>query len=237
MFPFSMASGFNIVKVLFVVILYIFFGSKIDILFFVTNPAHVIHHRMKKYYLCAFLGLFSFLLLQCSNEPKNEDAAPVLIRRKKEVASVSQNAKPPLRQEKSKEVPATNPKSKPVNKVIKNREDKINSSEVEVAIPDLDVPYVNPNQAKWDETFGNDSKWMSVYNESVYHFLVGCQNNLDSKPSLTMEKEVMVHAYAEKMYNTFFLTPEFGEFCKMKFENSPELQNFIRKNSGRVTGW
>ena len=97
-----------------------------------------------------------------------------------------------------------------------------------------DRAYQNPNLADWEATFGKDPKWLDLYQESVSHFLIGLANRLNQNPQLKINKSEVIFRYGQKMYDLFLLTPEFAEYCKIKFQSSDELQNFIAQHQGQI---
>lgn len=189
---------------------------------------------MKIFYTNAVICLVCFLFFQCSSSPKQE----------KKTRPQNPNTQTPPTITSQTNLLNLTPKGA---KTSHPNAEKFKKKSVEQALTQIiepsekealvlkDLPYVNPYQEKWDSVFGKDLKWMEAYNNSVLHFLQGCQNNLDANPRLKMKKVMIVHVYGEKMTDTFFLTPAFGAFCKSKFAQSTAFQAFIDKNSGRIT--
>jgi len=94
--------------------------------------------------------------------------------------------------------------------------------------------YTNPSLSQWDTHFGNDPKWMAIYQESVDHYLLGVANNLERQLDLSITRSMLVFVYGKKMNETFLLSPEFVEFAKNKFEHSTELRTFIQTHPMRI---
>ena len=94
--------------------------------------------------------------------------------------------------------------------------------------------YKNPSLSQWDSHFGNDPKWMAIYQESVEHYLLGVANNLDRQSDLSITRSMLIFVYGKKMNETFLLSPEFVEFAKNKFEHSTELRTFIQTHPMRI---
>lgn len=95
--------------------------------------------------------------------------------------------------------------------------------------------YTFPQHAEWKNTFESNPELMALYEESVTSYLIGVQKSLDSKPELTIKESMLSHVYGEKVYNTFYKSPEFAEYCKSSFKKSRALQTFISKNKRRIT--
>lgn len=94
--------------------------------------------------------------------------------------------------------------------------------------------YTFPQHAEWKTTFENNSELMALYEESVTSYLKGVQNNLNTQPKLMIKEHMVAHVYGEKVYNTFYESPEFAEFCKTSFKKSEDLKAFLSKNKKRI---
>jgi len=94
--------------------------------------------------------------------------------------------------------------------------------------------YTNPSLSQWEAHFGNDPKWMAIYEESVDHYLLGVSNNLERQSDLSITRSMLIFVYGKKMNETFLLSPEFVEFAKNKFEHSTELRAFIQTHPMRI---
>jgi hypothetical protein len=94
--------------------------------------------------------------------------------------------------------------------------------------------YTNPSLSQWGAHFGNDPKWIAIYQESVDHYLLGVANNLERQPDLSITRSMLIFVYGKKMNETFLLSPEFVEFAKNRFEHSTELHTFIQTHPARI---
>ena len=94
--------------------------------------------------------------------------------------------------------------------------------------------YTFPQHAEWKTTFENNAELMALYEESVTSYLKGVQNNLNTQPKLMIKEHMVAHVYGEKVYNTFYESPEFAEFCKTSFKKSDALKAFLSKNKKRI---
>jgi hypothetical protein len=94
--------------------------------------------------------------------------------------------------------------------------------------------YTFPQHAEWKNTFESNPELMALYEESVTSYLKGVQNNLNTQPKLMIKEHMVAHVYGEKVYNTFYESPEFAEFCKTSFKKSAALKTFLSKNKKRI---
>ena len=95
--------------------------------------------------------------------------------------------------------------------------------------------FENPSMEKWENGFGKNPQWMQLYQESISRYLTGIENNLNQQPNLRISRSKLIEVYGKKMFDTFQLTPEFAEFAKHRFSESPEFYLFVSKHSNQIT--
>jgi len=95
--------------------------------------------------------------------------------------------------------------------------------------------FENPSMEKWENGFGKDPQWMQLYQESISRYLTGIDHNLNQQPNLRISRSKLIEVYGKKMFDTFQLTPEFAEFAKHRFSESPEFYLFVSKHSNQIT--
>lgn len=94
--------------------------------------------------------------------------------------------------------------------------------------------FVNPSLQKWEESFKADPNWEDLYTNSVTYFLQSVEKNLIANPGRSTTRAAIVREYGEKMSTIFYKTPEFSEYAKQKFENSPAFQKFISQHADQI---
>jgi hypothetical protein len=76
---------------------------------------------------------------------------------------------------------------------------------------------------------------MQLYQESISRYLNGIDHNLKQQPTLRISRSKLIEVYGKKMFDTFQLNPEFAEFAKHNFGESPELYLFVSQHSNQIT--
>jgi len=170
-----------------------------------------------------------FLLWACT---PTEKASKKHVKNKPEKAIVKTHNKPTSPgQLKTKEPIKKNPTPK---RLLKNEPSNLIAEKKSQNRSTDTYEYTNPSLSQWEAHFGNDPKWMAIYQESVDHYLLGVANNLERQPDLSIMRSMLVFVYGKKLNETFPLSPEFVEFAKNKFEHSTELHTFIQTHPKRI---
>lgn len=109
------------------------------------------------------------------------------------------------------------------------------STQAVIYQPQEKTSFENPSMEKWKNGFGNDPQWMQLYQESISRYLNGIDYNIKQQPTLRISRSKLIEVYGKKMFDTFPLSPEFAEFAKHNFSESPELYLFVSQHSNQIT--
>ena len=109
------------------------------------------------------------------------------------------------------------------------------STQAVIYQPQEKTSFENPSMEKWKNGFGKDPQWMQLYQESISRYLNGIDYNIKQQPTLRISRSKLIEVYGKKMFDTFPLSPEFAEFAKHNFSESPELYLFVSQHSNQIT--
>jgi hypothetical protein len=183
-----------------------------------------------------FLALPLVIALGCSSNEEPRAAvrvAPKVLPKPKATLPISPND-PSTSLKTSTEKPKA-VQQEPVVKKAKTEADAVTpNNPIQQKAKKEESTYTFPQHAEWKTTFENNAELMALYEESVTSYLKGVQNNLNTQPKLMIKEHMVAHVYGEKVYNTFYESPEFAEFCKTSFKKSEALKAFLSKNKKRI---
>jgi hypothetical protein len=157
----------------------------------------------------------------------------------------TQKFKEPQHISRVKKNTASNYNTQESKKYFTKRVDRFNSKQVAPPLskstqaviyqPEEKTSFENPSMEKWKNGFGNDPQWMQLYQESISRYLKGIDYNLKQQPTLRISRSKLIEVYGKKMFDTFPLSPEFAEFAKHNFSESPELYLFVSQHPNQIT--
>jgi hypothetical protein len=149
----------------------------------------------------------------------------------KHSAEIKKNTAPHYNTQESKKS-----NTKRVDRYNSKRLDPYRSISTQAVIyqPIEKTTFENPSMEKWENGFGKDPQWMQLYQESISRYLTGIDHNLNQQPNLRISRSKLIEVYGKKMFDTFQLTPEFAEFAKNRFSESPEFYLFVSKHSNQI---
>ncbi|MEY4126897.1 MAG: hypothetical protein RL737_1086 [Bacteroidota bacterium] len=170
-----------------------------------------------------------FLLWACT---PTENSATKQVKTKPEKSIVKTHNKPTNQEQLNTKEPVQ--QNLTPKRLLKKEPSPLNAEKKPLKTITATYEYKNPSLSQWDAHFGNDPKWMAIYQESVDHYLLGVANNLERQSDLLITRSMLIFVYGKKMSETFLLSPEFVEFAKNKFEHSTELRTFIQTHPMRI---
>jgi len=186
-----------------------------------------------------FLALPLVIAFGCSSNEEPRAAVPM----KPKPLSKPTASQPMSTNEPPTSLKTSTEKPKASNEVLPETVVKKEKAEANAVTPNNPIQqkpkkeestYTFPQHAEWKTTFENNAELMALYEESVTSYLKGVQNNLNTQPKLMIKEHMVAHVYGEKVYNTFYESPEFAEFCKTSFKKSAALKTFLSKNKKRI---
>jgi len=170
-----------------------------------------------------------FLLWACT---PTENSATKQVKTKPEKSIVKTHNKPTNQEQLYTKEPVQ--QNLTPKRLLKKEPSPLNAEKKPLKTITATYEYKNPSLSQWDAHFGNDPKWMAIYQESLDHYLLGVANNLERQSDLSITCSMLIFVYGKKMNETFLLSPEFVEFAKNKFEHSTELRTFIQTHPMRI---